>query len=79
MGLDTCTGTKIWTRIDNFTCICMMWIFTDLYGYDTDVAGYLRIEAFAMAAATTDCVKYSHNTTNTVACGLVFCIYPYYP
>ena len=54
MRLDTCTGTKIWTLIDNFTCICMMWIFTDLYGYDTDVAGYLRIEAFAMAAATTD-------------------------
>ena len=53
MRLDT--GIKRWTRIGNFTCICMIWVFTDLYGYDTDVTGYLRIEAFAIAASTTDC------------------------
>ena len=41
-------GTKGWTRIENLT-----WHLhdRDIYGYDTDVGGHLRIEAFAMSSA----------------------------
>ena len=51
------TGTKEWTRVDYFTCICMRGIHvaTVIYGYVTDFAGYLCINAFAMASATTAC------------------------
>ena len=53
--LPSYTGTKGWRRIDNSICICMISIVTDIYGYDTDVAGYLSIKAFAMASANTAC------------------------
>ena len=45
----------------------------DSYGYDTDVAGYLRIDSFAMASASTICGQ----TTVTHGCLLIVlsCLY----
>ena len=66
MRLDTCT--KRCTTIDNFTCICIAGIATIYYEYDTDVAGYLRIEAFAMAPATTACGPNTVTLSYEAAC-----------
>ena len=73
-------GTKGWRQITldyNFTYICIIWIVTDIYGYDTDVAGYLCIETFAMAPATTAFIQITVTLSHTDARGLVFCFCPY--
>ena len=62
-------GTKGWARIDYFTCICIIGIVTEIYGYDTDVAGYLHIDAFALAPVTTVCGQSTVTLSHTGACG----------
>ena len=56
-------------RVDNFTCICMIGIATDIFEYDSDIVGYLRMEAFAMASATTACGQSTVKLSNTGAYG----------
>ena len=67
MRLDTCT--KEWTRIDDLACICMIWIYTDIYKYGMDVAGNLRIETFAVVSITTARDHSTVTLSYTGACG----------
>ena len=56
--------------IGNFICIFMVWIVTDINGYDTYVARHLRMETSAMASETTPfCQSTLIKVPHTDACG----------